>query len=309
MKIFLLSIILLLLSLLFVLYYTKSYTPNIVSSVDNSELSTSSLAISQTVSSIEVELEMQSSSSTYSFECKNSELSEFEQNGIQYCRLNVPYFNQVLNSSGVETLDPSGLGRVSYMCTAAASVMIMGYYNRLTYTTTDELREHMYKSLSVDGLKKGNTVKVNGTNIKLCMDGAFALTSYDPLNGKSNCNWNSNVNVYFNYLGYKLFNVSSKFDDIVKEIDKGRPILFAIAPVDQIANKVESHYVVVKGYSVTEGKKILLLNDPDRDLNKLNDQGKCAGLSFPPSLDGENSIFDFNSHKCTQINNFYSIYK
>jgi len=196
------------------------------------------------------------------------------------------------------------------MCTAAASVMIMGYHNKLVYNTTDELREHMYKSLSTPDLHTGNTVIVGNYHIMLCTDGAFGLTSVDPYTGISMCNWNNNIDFYFKYLGFSITPISKDYSTITDKLNNGYPILLNVNPYDERADGIfESHFVVVKGYSIEDGKQRLLLNDPYRNMNVLVDNGICGGLSVPPSLDGENSVFDFSHHPCILIGGAYQVYK
>ena len=244
------------------------------------------------------------------FYCSATYLLPVTIDGIKFCSLDVEYFNQVLNSNSEVTQDPSGNGDVYFMCTAASSVMIMGYHNELIFNNSDELREHMYSSGSSKELIAGNTVTVSNIAIELCMDGAFALTSYDYETGQSMCNWNNNIELYFKYFDYKIKKLNPTFEAVKAEIDANRPVFMHIAPYDQLGGNIyESHFVVVKGYSVENGRQILLLNDPDRDMNVKTQDGLCGGLSLGPSLDGEDSFYDFNYHPCLKANNFYGIFK
>jgi hypothetical protein len=239
--------------------------------------------------------------------CTENFLEPRTVNGTTYCALKVPYFNQNLNAEGIYTNEQTNTVNVAYMCTAASEVMIAGYYNKVSFTNTDELREHMYSSLSSKGLTKGNTVYVDDTPITLCIDGAFGLTSFDPDTGVSECNWNNNVEYYPEYLGLTIQQADFSFDNIVSEINKGHAMLLSISPYDQTAGDIyESHFVVVKGYSL-DGQK-LLLNDPFRDLNVKTVDGLCGGLSLSAQLDGENSVYDINNPECSVANAIWSIY-
>jgi hypothetical protein len=236
-----------------------------------------------------------------------SNLMEINLNGETFCSLNVPYINQSLNSNGEFTQDPSGRDDVNYMCTAASEIMIAAYYKKITYTDLDNLREHLYMSQSSPELVAGNTIHIGNEAITLCTNGAFGITSYDINTGISECNWNNNIELYPQYLGLHMEQIDTNFTEIKATIDSGMPILMFIAPYDQLAGGIfESHFVVVKGYSLTE--EVLLLNDPFSDINTLSDDGLCMGLSASPKLTGENSIFSLNDSACSYANAMYKIY-
>lgn len=241
-------------------------------------------------------------------ECTGSFLRQIEVNGELFCALDVPYVNQSLNSNGAFTQNPSGIGDVNYMCTTASSVMIAGYYNKLQYQSLDELREHMYMSKSNPPLVKDNVISFRGRDIKLCTDGAFALTSFNYSTGISHCNWSHNIDVYPKYLGLSVVNISLNYDNIANNLTNGNPILMSISPRDDLAGGIwEYHSVVVTGFSIQGTEHKILLNDPFRDLSaKYNNT--CGGLTLGPEMSGYNSVYSFDNPICARANYAWVMY-
>lgn len=241
------------------------------------------------------------------YDCGSKYLKPLIVNDELFCSLDVPYINQSLNSAGMFTQDPSGKGDVDHMCTAAASVMVGAYYDKLKYENLDQLREHIYKSQTSTDLVAGNTVTVDGYKIKLCIDGAFGITSFDVVEKKSKCNWNNNYYLYLDYLGIKAREMGESYANAVAELKMGRPVFSQIKPYDELAGGVyQGHFIVIKGFSTVEGSQRLLLNDPYRDLNVKSEEGKCGGLTILANRNGYNSVFDYNNHPCSKIGYFWS---
>lgn len=241
-------------------------------------------------------------------ECTGPYLRQIAVGSDQFCVLDVPYVNQSLDSRGVFTQNPSGVGDVNYMCTTAASVMIAGYYNKVQYQTVDELREHMYMSKSNPELVKDNVINFKGRDIKLCTDGAFGLTSFNYSTGQSHCNWSHNIDVYPKYLGLSVVNISLNYDNIANNLTNGSPIMMSISPRDDLAGGIwEYHSVVVTGFSIQGSEHKILLNDPFRDLSEKNND-TCGGLTLGPSMSGYNSVYNFDNPVCARANYAWVIY-
>lgn len=292
---------------------TNSQTSNATTTNNSTNTSTTSTSTSQTNSNSSTSTNSTVSTSTIGViepnPCPNEKLKPIKVQDKVFCTLEVPYTNQNLNSQAKFEQDPSGKGDVRMMCAAAANVMVAGYYGKIKYTDYDDLREHLYKAKSAPALQAGAVVNVAGYNIKLCMDGAFALTSYSLSTGKSMCNYNNNVDFYLRYFGLKSRVVTVKYADIVKELKLGNPIVFNLQPHDQLAGGIyESHYVVIKGYNVDASSNEVLLNDPYSDMT-LKSDGKCMGLTGAARLKGENSIYNTKTPVCARSGMAFAIYK
>lgn len=76
---------------------------------------------------------------------------------------------------------------------------------------------------------------------------------------------------YFRQHGYDVFAFSGHWDDIARELAKGRPLIAALKPV---AGSRELHYVVVVG--LDEPDHLVLANDPEQRKLLKEDQSVFA---------------------------------
>jgi len=112
------------------------------------------------------------------------EKSEFIKIGDKLAKvLNVPYFNQVTDTN----MNP-GTNLGGYMCGAASTTMVAGYYGWLKYSDSNSLREYMYQDKGVD-------LSVIPGYKRICGGGTFSVTSAD-----SGCSWGSDNRYVMNYL-------------------------------------------------------------------------------------------------------------
>jgi hypothetical protein len=196
------------------------------------------------------------------------DLTETSLNGITAKVLNVPYFNQWINSDG-KTGPTTSIAGNSYplgqiICGAASSTMIAGYYKKIPFSNIDDL--------------KSNAFQNNTQNLpNYCKDqgvpgGAFGVTA------KGYCNQSSfaGISEYFSLIGLKAQTVG--LIQIVPAINNGFPLILSL-------NAPLGHILVIKGYT-NDGR--IVTNDPFGDLNNLS-----AGYSFK----GNNAIYDLNDPK------------
>lgn len=196
------------------------------------------------------------------------DLIETSLDGITAKVLGVPYFNQWINSDGKTGPTTIILGS-SYplgqiICGAASSTMIAGYYKKIPYTSSDDLKSNAFQS--------------NNQNLpNYCKDqgvpgGAFGITA------KGYCNQNSfaGISEYFSLIGLQAQTVG--FTQIIPAINNGYPLILSL-------NAPLGHILVIKGYT-SDGR--IVTNDPFGDLNNLS-----AGYSFK----GNNAVYDLNDPK------------
>ena len=186
--------------------------------------------------------------------------------GVQYKVLNVPYTNQWVNKDGSyaprNIVDGWEMGWMT--CGATSSVMIAGFYGKLSYTDDKTLKEYVYKD---KGQNLPNYCDYNGVG-----GGAFGVTA------KGYCNQSSGAGIteYLTRVGLKSRYIGNSFNNIRASIDQGKPIITNIyAPL--------GHIFVIKGY--TEDGRVIV-NDPFGDETKSITQY---------SFSGENAIYDLES--------------
>jgi Peptidase_C39 like family len=196
------------------------------------------------------------------------DLTETSLNGIQAKVLDVPYFNQWINSDG--STGPTNpiigssypLGQI--ICGAASSTMIAGYYKKIPFTSSDDLKSNAFQS--------------NTQNLpNYCKDqgvpgGVFGVTA------KGYCNQSSfsGISEYFSLIGLKTQTVG--ITQIIPAINNGYPLILSL-------NAPLGHILVIKGYT-NDGR--IVANDPFGDLNNLS-----AGYSFK----GNNALYDLSDPK------------
>lgn len=176
--------------------------------------------------------------------------------GTQAKVLPVPYFNQYLEADG-KTYNPKGGW---YMCGAASSVMVAGYFGKLPYDKNNEfsLKKYMYTD-SGQGITKTCGPDAGG---------AFGLTNY-----QCNQSWTFGIVQYLKHHKLKYEFISGRdsvsgnyvgdltFENIKKQIDMDRPIILSYQQPNF------GHIFVVIGYTA-DGK--IVVNDPYKDF--INDK-------------------------------------
>jgi Peptidase_C39 like family/Ricin-type beta-trefoil lectin domain/Domain of unknown function (DUF4214) len=191
--------------------------------------------------------------------------------------LSVPYFNQRLNSGGKNEYPRSG----NWMCSAASSVMISGYFDSLNYdkNNTWSLKKYMFSNSGqgISSLCRDNTELVKAFGEK-GLGGAFAVTSVND-KGIITCHggYKNGIKQYFSSRGLIADDIGFDFASIKKSIDQNRPILASIT-------SPRSHIFVIKGY-INDGK--VIVNDPWTNMQN--------GTSLDsPSNRGKDAVYDIN---------------
>lgn len=194
-------------------------------------------------------------------------------NGKKAKILDVPYFNQYLEPNG--SYNPSGGW---YMCGAASSVMVAGYFDKLNYDKNDEhsLKKYMYSD-SGQGISQSCGPDKGG---------AFGLTNY-----RCSQNWNGGIVKYlesrgleWNYIAGTPVNSSGvkvgvpqgslTFAKIKKSIDSGKPVIIGFRVSNYAGSKDPlGHIAVISGYTTEKvnGKveEYLVMNDPFRNIQQV----------------------------------------
>lgn len=216
--------------------------------------------------------------------------------GVKAKILDVPYFNQWLPESGIyKKREPVG-GWM--MCGAASSVMVAGYFDKLSY---DKNRPYSLKpNMSTDN-GQGITATCNGYDPftpkggqKFTAGGAFAITSSGYNCSKSSIDGMKNYLEQFHMITvrYTLSNDSflteNQMDDIKSSIDSGNPIIFSYG----WSGLDFGHIAVIKGYAYSSNNQVvgLIFNDPYRNVNKLSPLKDLGTYS----LEGDGAFYPFN---------------
>lgn len=196
------------------------------------------------------------------------DLTQTSLDGITAKVLDIPYFNQWINSDR-KTGPTSNIAGSSYplgqiICGAASSIMIAGYYKKIPFSSSDDLKSNSFQS---NNINLPNYCKDQGVP-----GGAFGVTA------KGYCNQSSfaGISEYFSLIGLKTQRVG--FTQIFPAINNGYPLILSL-------NAPLGHILVIKGYT-QDGR--IVTNDPFGDLNNLS-----AGYSFK----GNNAIYDLNDPK------------
>ncbi|MEM1312521.1 MAG: C39 family peptidase [Patescibacteria group bacterium] len=200
---------------------------------------------------------------------QQNKVTDFKVNDMVGKYLDVPYFNQCLQSDK-KTFFPDNIKfedkeACRYMCSAATMVMIGGYFDKLDYdpSDTDTLKKYMY---SDNGQGVSDTCGQN-------QGGAFGLIAKETdriTGGITECNQGSREGMRKYGTTLDLFTdyIDPEIKSIKEAIDRENPVILSNGP----------HIWVVKGYF--EDK--LIVNDPYRN-------GEEKGEDY--NYKGQNAIY------------------
>ena len=172
--------------------------------------------------------------------------------------LNVPYFNQYLETDGSNY--PAGGWK---MCGAASSVMIAGFYGKIPFSSESDLKKYMYEDKS-QGLPR------------YCSDygGAFGVTS-----SGTGCSYNTSQGMieYLRKYRLEVSYLPVTFEAIKNSIDQDKPIILS-------TSSPYGHLAVIKGYT-NDGR--LIMNDPFK-----NTQDGMVNFNY--STNGRDALYSLN---------------
>ena len=210
-------------------------------------------------------------------EALSGSLTPTSLEGVEAFVLDVPYFNQWLDSDGVvgptNTISNAAYPLGQIICGAASSTMVAGYYQVLDYSSPNDLKSYATQD---KGLGLPNYCSAYGVT-----GGAFGIT------GRGYCNQSSfaGISEYLAYLGLQTKYISR--NQIPQFVSAGHPVIVSIsAPL--------GHIFVVKGYTA-DGR--FVASDPFGDLNNVS-----AGYSYR----GNNALYDFDN-PLFQVNAFLAV--
>jgi hypothetical protein len=227
-------------------------------------------------------------------------------NGQRAKVLDVPYFNQLLDSNG-KANPPEGW----FMCGAASSVMVAGYFNKIDYdkNNPNSLKENMYKNNAqgINATCSGYTLEGR----KYTYGGAFGLTNYT-----CNQSWNGGIIKYLKNRGlwgtylygkpidekgsdatnrdgsFQTQKFKFGFQEIKNSIDNGRPIVLSVVINSYAYNGKEiinlDHILVIVGYT-DDGK--IIVNDTFKNIQAKNSNGR---YDLEYDFSGNNATYDLN---------------
>lgn len=172
--------------------------------------------------------------------------------------LNVPYFNQYLETDGSNY--PAGGWK---MCGAASSVMIAGFYGKVPFSSESDLKKYMYEDKS-QGLPR------------YCSDygGAFGVTS-----SGTGCSYNTSQGMieYLRKYRLEVSYLPVTFEAIKNSIDQDKPIILS-------TSSPYGHLAVIKGYT-NDGR--LIMNDPFKNTQD-------GMINFNYSTNGRDALYSLN---------------